>query len=63
MNQLRKVLQQNNLTIAKADKSKTVVVINQNLLKQKVDKFIQENHITHLIKDPTDNYQKQIQQN
>ena len=39
-----------------------MVIINQNTLKQKVDNFIQENHITHLIKDPTDNYQKQIQQ-
>ena len=59
--QIRNILRQNNLTITKADKSKTIVVINKNTLKQKVDNFIQENHILCLYKDPTDTYQKHIQ--
>jgi len=37
------------------------VIINKNTLEEKVDNFIQENHITQLNKDPTDTYQKQIQ--
>jgi hypothetical protein len=56
------MLQQNNLTIARKDKSNTMVIINKNTLKQKIDNFIQENHITCLNKDPTNLYQKQIQQ-
>jgi len=39
-----------------------MVIINKNTLKQKIDTFIQENHITRLNKDPTDFYQKHIQQ-
>jgi hypothetical protein len=62
LNQLKTILQQNNLTIVKADKSKTAVIINKNTLKQKVDNFIHENYITHLNTDPTDKNQKQIQQ-
>jgi len=59
--QIRNILEQNNLTITRADKSKSIVIINKNALKQKVDDFIQENHISCLNKDPTDTYQKQIQ--
>lgn len=59
INELRKILQNNNLTILKADKSKAIVIINKNTLEKKVDNFIQENHIN---KDPTDTYQKQTQQ-
>jgi len=55
-------LQGNNLTIAIADKGKTTVIIDKNNLKQKIDTFIQGIHITGLNKDPTDSYQKQIQQ-
>ena len=32
------------------------------MLKQKVETFIHENHITQLNKDPTESFQKQIQQ-
>jgi len=39
-----------------------MVIIDKNTLKQKTDTFIQENHKTRLYKDPTDSYQKQIQQ-
>ena len=38
---------------------KAIVIINKNNLEKKVDKFIQEKQIN---KDPTDRYQKQIQQ-
>jgi len=62
MNELKQILQNNNVTIVKADKSKAIVIINKNILEKKFDNFIQENHITQLNKDPTDTYQKQIQQ-
>lgn len=52
LNQIRNILQQSNLTLAKADKSKTIIFINQNTLKQKVNNFMQENHITITIKIP-----------
>jgi hypothetical protein len=61
LKQIRNTLQQNDLTITRADKSKSTVIINKSTLKQKVDDFIQENHISCLNKDPTDTYQKQIQ--
>ena len=48
--------------IVKANKSKAVVIINENNLEKKIDNFIQENNIKQLNKDPTDTYQKQIQQ-
>ena len=40
------------LTITKADKSKAIVIINKNNQEEKVDKFIQENHIKQINKDP-----------
>ena len=42
LNQIKYILQRNNLTVAKAYKSKTVVIIDKNMLKQKIDTFIQE---------------------
>ena len=38
------------------------MIINKDSLEQKIEAFIQENNITHLNKDPSDSYQKQIQQ-
>jgi hypothetical protein len=61
-NQIKSIVQRNNLTIAIADKNKAIVVINKDQLEQKIDSFLQENHITRPNKDPTDLYQKQIQQ-
>jgi 7-keto-8-aminopelargonate synthetase-like enzyme len=52
LNQIRNILQQSNLTVAKADKSKTIVFINKNTLNQKANNFIQENHIAITIKIP-----------
>ena len=62
INQIKKILQHNNLTIAKADKSKAIVIIDKTTMGQKINTFIQENNIIKLNKDPTDAYQKQIQQ-
>jgi hypothetical protein len=39
-----------------------MVITDKNPLKWKTDTFVQENHVTHLNKDPTDFYRKQIQQ-
>jgi len=44
------------------DKNRAMVIINMNSLEQRIKAFTQENSITHLNKDPTDFYQKQIQQ-
>jgi len=57
-----KKIQNNKLTIVKADKSKVIVIIDENTLEKKVNNFIQENNIKQLNKDPADKYQKQIQQ-
>jgi len=54
----KETLQQNNLTIAKADKSKAIVIINKDYLIQKIGFFIQENQITCSTKGPTEFYQK-----
>jgi len=63
INQIKKLLQHNNLTIAKADKSKAIVIIDRTVLRQKLDTFIQENNIMMLNKDPTESYHRQLQQN
>jgi hypothetical protein len=62
IHQIKKILQHNNLTIAKAHKSKAIVIIDKTTLAQKIVTFIQENNIMKLNKDPTDSYQRQIQQ-
>jgi hypothetical protein len=62
INQIKKILQHNNLTIAKADESKAIVIIDKTELKQKIDAFIQENNIIRLNKDPTEYYHRQLQQ-
>jgi hypothetical protein len=62
INQIKGILEENNLTITKADKNKAIVIIHKDELEHKIQTFIQENHITHLNKDPTDMYQKQLKQ-
>jgi len=62
INQIKRILQHNNLTRAKADKSKAIVIIDKTTMEQKINTFMQENNIIKLNKDPTDAYQKQIQQ-
>jgi len=55
-------VENNNLTLVKADKSKAIVIIDKDKQKEKVNNFIKENHMNMLNKDPTEIYQKQIQQ-
>ena len=62
INKIKTLLQQNNLSIVKADKSKTIVLIDKNSLEEKIKSFMQENKITQLTKDPTEKYHKHIQQ-
>jgi len=60
--QLRKILQNSKLMIVNPDKSKTIVIIKENILEKKRDNFVQENNIKQLNKDSADMYEKQIQQ-
>ena len=62
INEIRKILQKNNLTIVNSDKRKAIIIINKYILEEKIMNFMQENKITKLNKDPTDKYRKQIQQ-
>ena len=62
LKQIKTRPEQNNLTIAKAVKGRTMVIIHKDTLKQNIDTFIQENQIMQLNKDPTESFQKQIQQ-
>jgi hypothetical protein len=39
-----------------------MVIIDRNTLKQRIDTFIQEKHITPMDEDPTEYFQKHIQQ-
>jgi len=61
LKQIKDILNRNNLTIAKADKNKAIVVSNKDSEK-KLKTFIHENHITRLNKDPTDSFQNHTQQ-
>ena len=62
INEVKNILQKNNLTMVNADKSKAIVIIDKNTLEEKIRNLMQENKITQLNKDPTDKYYKQIQQ-
>jgi len=62
INELKKPIQNNNLTIVKADRSKAIVIIDRNTLIKKVDNFIQDSNEKQINKDPTEKYQRQIQQ-
>ena len=48
--------------VAKSDKGRTMVRIHRHTLKHKIDTFVQENQIMQISKDPTESFQKQIQQ-
>jgi hypothetical protein len=61
-NRYEKKLEQNNLTITKADKGKKIVIINKNIITQKTEDFLNENQFTLLPKDPNNKFQKQLQQ-
>jgi len=61
MNCIKKTLQNNEASIARADKSKAIVIIKTEDLNKKVDKFIKDNNIKQTNKDPTGKYQAIIQ--
>jgi hypothetical protein len=52
INQLKKILKDNNLKTVKADKTKAIVIINKEKLKMKVNNFVTENHMQQLNKTP-----------
>jgi hypothetical protein len=62
INQIKEILQHNKLTIAKADKSKAIIIIDRKVFKQKIDTFIQENNIMVLNKDQTESCHKELHQ-
>jgi hypothetical protein len=59
--QIRSKLLQHNLTTAKADKGKTIIIIDRDSFRNKVIDFLNKNNYEKLHKDPTDLYQKQTQ--
>ena len=59
-NAVTEELANKNITVAKADKSKSMVIIDKTLLHEKVTHFLQDNNTQQLKADPTDKYQKQI---
>jgi hypothetical protein len=63
INQIKKILKENNLITVKTDKTKSIVILNKENLKVKITNFITENHMKQLNKDPTEIYQKQIHRN
>jgi hypothetical protein len=52
----------NKLTITKADKGKTVLILTQEEYHHKVNNFIQDNRFTVINNNPTQHYQKTIKQ-
>ena len=57
---INKQLKEKDLSLVNVDKSKSVAIINNRTLKLKVNKFIEENEIQQLDKDPTTQYTKDI---
>ena len=60
LQQINKKCKDENLTIEKADKGRTLVIINKETYQQKIEAFLKENQYSELNKDPTTHYQKQI---
>jgi hypothetical protein len=61
LNQIKRIPQLSNLTISRAEKKRAKVMISKDSMK-KNRHIHKEYHITHLNWDPTELYQKQIQQ-
>jgi hypothetical protein len=62
INEIREILHKDNLLVTKADKSNAMVIIEKETLNLKIEKFIQENNIIQVAKDPTKLFQAQVQQ-
>jgi len=56
MEELNKKLTTQNATITKANKGKTVVIINSNEYYEKVHSFLPANNFSILTKDPTEKF-------
>jgi hypothetical protein len=54
---IKRKLQDQDVMIAEADKGKTTVILHKPMLEDKVNQFIQDNHIEILKKDNTKNAQ------
>ena len=57
---IKKKLRINSAIVTKADKGNTLVIIDNNSYIGKVERFIQENDIATLDKDPTNDFAKEI---
>ena len=62
INQIKRILENNNPTLVNAVKSKAVVIMDKGKSEEKVNNFIKENNMKLLNKDPTDMYHIQILQ-
>jgi hypothetical protein len=60
INSLKDKLVLNNACVAKADKGKTIVILNANEYNEKISHFIKENKFEKMDTDPTGGYQKQV---
>jgi hypothetical protein len=61
LQQIKHTLVTNNLSLVKADKGKTIVIIHNNILQQKIRQYMTDNNIVLLHRDPTDLFQKHLQ--
>ena len=59
---IKNKISENKLTITKADKGKTLVILTQDEYKHKVKSFIQDNQFQKIRNDPTQQYQKMVKQ-
>jgi len=58
---LKMELSKEDIIIMKADKNKTMVLIDSNQCKEKVNTFLRDNNIPTITNDPTNKFHKQIQ--
>ena len=57
---LKKELAMDNIKIVKADKTKALVLIHDDLYNEKINNFLTDNNFTQLRKDPTKKFQKDM---
>jgi hypothetical protein len=59
---IKQKLIDNSLTITRADRGKTIVIVTNEALHNKVLAFTNENHLKSLKKDPTVDFQKKAKE-
>jgi len=57
---INKIITDNKLTITKADKSQTLIIIEREKYIEKTEQFIQENNGKEMKNDPTEKYNREI---